>query len=92
MSDVRNALMMLQKALPGLPMGSELHNDVLKAVTNISKHMDATDKGPNKGIDIQSMIQQAKGMNQASPQAALIKAMGAGGAPPAGGGAPAPAM
>lgn len=84
MSDIRNAVMALQKSLPGIPMGSPLHAAVTKSIESISKHLDPTDKIANKGTDIQALIQQAKSMSQNSPQASVLKAMGPqGGAPPA---------
>jgi hypothetical protein len=88
MSSVRNALNDLQKALPGIPMGTELHTSVLKAVGDISKHLDSTDKEPNKGVDIQQLAMRAREMSQASPQAALLKAISGG----QGGGPQPPAM
>lgn len=83
MSSIRNALVDLQKALPGIPMGSQLHAAILKAVESISKHIDSTDTAPNKGVDIQQLAMRAREMSQASPQAALLKAIsgGQGGAP-----------
>jgi len=93
MSEVRNALVALQKALPMIPMGSDLHKAVLKAVGDIGKHLDPADKEANKGIDIQTLLQQAKAQSQAAPQAALLKAMGGGAAaPPPAGAAPPPQL
>ena len=69
MSLVRNALEMLQKALPMIPMGSPAHADLLKAVASISKHMEH-DAG-NKGVDLQSLLQMARQASQQSPIQAL---------------------
>lgn len=69
MSLVRNALEMLQKALPLIPMGSPQHSDLLKAVSSISKHMDSSEG--NKGVDIQSLLQMARQASQQSPVQAL---------------------
>jgi len=52
---VHTALEALQKALPQLPMGTPMHAAVLKAVTDISKHMD---KGGTEGGDKSAIIQQ----------------------------------
>lgn len=76
MADIRNALVGMQKALPGIPMGSELHSAVLKAVADISKHLDPTDKESNKGIDLQALVQQARASAQNSPGNSLARAMG----------------
>lgn len=69
MSLVRNALEMLQKALPLIPMGSPQHADLLKAVSTISKHMESNEG--NKGIDLQSLLQMARQASQQSPVQAL---------------------
>lgn len=69
MSLIRNALEMFQKALPMIPMGSPLHGDVLKATSSISKHMEHGEG--NKGVDMQSLLQMARGASQQSPVQAL---------------------
>jgi len=84
---VKMALEALQKALPGLPMGSELHTEVLKAVGGIAKHLEQSQG------DAGSVLQQLSAMAkqaQADPQrAAMLRALSPqpGGAPP-----PAPPM
>lgn len=84
LTSVKTGLEALQKALTGLPMGSPLHAAVLKAVSDISKHLD--EAGPQAGGNpqavIQQLIQMARGANQ-QPQAAAMDKMGmGGGAPP----------
>lgn len=59
------ALEALQKALPLLPMGSELHTSVLKAVTDISKRMGAA--GGGKGEMLQELAALAKAQTAAPP-------------------------
>ena len=76
LSDIRNAVVALQKSLLGIPMGSELHAAVLKSVESISKHLDPSDKGPNKGVDLQALIQQAQQAAKSSPQNAVLRAAG----------------
>ena len=39
MSQVKLAVEMLQKSLVGIPMGSPLHNDVMKAISSLSKNI-----------------------------------------------------
>lgn len=51
MLDVRNALQLLQRALPNIPMGSPIHGDILDVVRKLSKH--AAEEGP------QSMLNQS---------------------------------
>lgn len=81
MSLVRNALEMLQKALPMIPMGSPQHESLLKAVTMLAKGMDHNEG--NKGIDLQSLLQMARQSSQQSPVQALNRMSPAPNAPPA---------
>lgn len=48
MTMVTNALGMLQQALPGLPPGSPIHKDTLKALTSLSRHVGQTT--PTSGV------------------------------------------
>lgn len=85
MTGVKLGLEALQKALPTLPMGSDLHSSVLKAVSDISKHVGDAGAGQSGQDDaLKQMLaglaaQQAKGTN---PLAGMM--------PPGGGGAPPP--
>lgn len=65
LSLVRNGLEMFQKALPMIPMGSPQHADLLKAVQMVSKHLEQNEG--NKGVDLQSLLQMARGASQQSP-------------------------
>lgn len=79
MAKVKLGLEALQAALPLLPMGGEIHNDVMKAVSTISKHLN-TGGGDAGGGQIQQlldMIRMAK--SQGGPPMA---SPGGGGAPP----------
>lgn len=79
MAKVKVGLEALQAALPMLPMGGELHADVMKAVSSISKHL--AEGGAGGGGDqiqqLLDMIRTAK--TQGGPPAAPP----GGGAPPA---------
>lgn len=82
---VKLALEALQKALPGLPMGSPLHSAALKAVTDLSKHM-AQGQEDQSGV-IQQLAQAARQAQQAPPPQAsamanMFPGAGGGGAPP----------
>lgn len=83
-SAVKMALEALQKALPGLPMGTDLHTAVLKALTDLSKHVGES-AGDNSGV-VQQLAQMARQAQQAPQAAAAMRAMppqpGAGAAPP----------
>lgn len=80
MGDIKTALDALQKALPAIPMGTELHKAVLDAVSKIGKHMTEAANNPQmKMQNLLQMIQQAKAQQ---PNAALAGLAGGGGAPP----------
>lgn len=90
MAAVKLAVEALQKALPALPMGSDLHTAVLNALTGVTKHMD--DNGPQPGGDQSDMIQQlvalARQGQSGSPLGAMMPP--GGGAPPPGAAPPPP--
>jgi hypothetical protein len=90
MPKVHNAVQMLQDALPAVPMGTELHTAILKAIESISKHMSQNDQ--SQGLDMQSMIQMMKNASQQAPMQALARMYpsggGAGPAMPGAGGPP----
>ena len=69
LSLVRNGLEMFQKALPMIPMGSPQHADLLEAVQMVSKHLEQNEG--NKGVDLQSLLQMARGASQQSPVQAV---------------------
>lgn len=81
MQDVQNAVRMLEKALPQIPMGSPLHTEILSATTKLAKHM-SSGQG-HQGLELQSLLQMARQASQASPMAALSKLMPPQGAAPA---------
>lgn len=87
-SKVREALTILQEALPGIPMGTEAHTAILKSVESVGKHMTEMANSPQMKMQVlQQMMKQAQGQR---PNAALAALSGGhGGAPPPGGaGAP----
>jgi hypothetical protein len=93
MTSVKIGLEALQKALPQLPMGSELHSDVMKAISNISKHL--SDQAGQGGGQIQQLMELMRAAKTGGGQpnmAAMMPGGGAaaGGAPPPPGGAPPP--
>jgi hypothetical protein len=105
LSDVKTALEALQRALPSIPMGTELHNAVLDSVKKIGAHMNEAQDNPQ--MKLQSLLQMMQRLKAAAPNAALAGmggqqqppqppalggAEGAGGAPPMPGGAAAGAM
>ena len=82
MSKVKLGLEALQTALPTLPMGSQLHNAVLKAIGDISKHMQ---ESPNdSSAVIQQLVQLARQQQQQPQQQSAMRAMMPGGGAPQG--------
>jgi hypothetical protein len=76
---VHIGLKALNASLVGLPMGSDLHTAVMKAVIEIGKHL-----GKAQADEVekkQAMLQQLKEM-QEQPQAAMLQRMAAGGGQP----------
>lgn len=84
MTQLKIGLEALNKALGGLPIGSEVSKAVHDAVVKIGKHLPGGGAGPQ---DPQAMIQQLAlaardAKTQPNPMAAMMGG-GAGGAPPA---------
>ena len=82
MAKVKIAVGILQEALGTLPLGSEMHTEILKAVSNITKHMDGG------GVSPSEMIQQMSALAQKARAAPPAVPSLQGGAPPPGAGAP----
>ena len=97
-SKIKLGLEQLQAGLPGVPMGTPLHEAVLKAITTIGKHLTEMQDSPQmKMQNLLAMVQKAR---QQQPSQALAGMMGPGaphppgpgGAPPMPGMAPPPPM
>lgn len=69
LSDVRLALEALQKALPSVPMGTELHKAVLDAIKKIGTHMTEMQDSPQ--MKMQNLMQMMQRARQAQPNQAL---------------------
>ncbi len=90
LAKVKLAMEALQDSLAGLPMGSDLHAEVLKTLTGLTKKMQS--EAPPQGQDQNAIIQQLVAMQRqggASPQAGAMQAMFPGGGAPPGGAPPA---
>lgn len=68
---VRNAIEMLQAALPEIPFGSEEHKLVIDFIAKVGKHVG--DKGNNPGLDLQALLQHAKQKAESAPQKAMMR-------------------
>jgi hypothetical protein len=72
----------LQKALPQLPMGSALHQSVLKAIGDIGKHMEKEGAaGGDQMAAIQQLMELARNA-KTQPNMAGMMPGGAGAPPP----------
>lgn len=72
MSDVRNAVKMLETALPQIPMGTPLHAEILNATKSLLKHLHPGDQ--SSGLELMSLLQMARHAAQAQPMQALQRA------------------
>lgn len=73
MAQVREAVSLLQMALPNVPMGSALHKSVLKCITDLSKNAPASEASPGiQNTAIQDLASQQK---QMAPMVALMRSM-----------------
>lgn len=69
--DVRNAVQMLEKALPNIPMGTPLHSDILQVTVKLSKHLKPEEA--SSGLQIQSLLQQARQTSKSAPMQAMAR-------------------
>jgi len=101
MSKMREAIKLIEMALPQLPPGTEAHKNTIDALGKLSKAFPATEEVPGvQKTQLQGLGDQAQ--KSAMMQAVLRMLAGAGGAggaapggggsPMPGGGSPAPAM
>jgi hypothetical protein len=90
MQDVQNAVKMLEKALPMIPMGSPLHEKIHKVTLELSKELTSGQENP--ALQLQSLVQMMRQSAQSQPMNALGRMYPGAGAntPPATGGAPTP--
>ncbi len=71
MTDVRNAVQMLEKALPNIPMGTPLHEEIMKATSGLVKKLSQGDE--NQALQLQSLVQLMRQKSQQQPMAALSR-------------------
>jgi hypothetical protein len=81
-AQIREALQLLQHALPNVPVGSELHDAVLSTITKLTKVAPASEASP--GIQKTAAIANAQQTQQEQPMASLMRALGGPGANPSG--------
>lgn len=90
MTSLKLGLEALQKALPQLPMGSEVHSAVLKAISDIGKHLAQGGQGSgDQSAGIQQLVEMMRNSKQQPDMASMMPGGGppggdAGGMPPGG--------
>ncbi len=91
MSKVREAIKLIELALPGLPPGTEAHKNTIDALGKLSKAFPASEEVPGvQNTQLQALQQQAQ---KSAMMQALMRAMqGAGGPATPPQQAPPPAM
>ena len=83
---VKQAVTLLSKALPELPVGSEIHKVVTDSVAKLAKH--APETQGTQGIDMATIRDLQHQAQSAAPMVALMRAMGQHQQPPGAPGAP----
>lgn len=82
MTAVTAGLELLQKALPQLPMGSKIHQSVMKAISDIGKHMAEEGGGQDKAALMQQLVELARNAKVNPNAQAALPGAGPGGPPP----------
>ena len=92
LTKIKTAVEMLQQALPSIPMGTPLHQDILDVTKKLAKHLGDA-KGGNESNQMQALLAAIKQTQQQAPQNAMARMFPQQGAPatPGGGAAPPPA-
>lgn len=89
MSKVREAINLLEMALPAMPIGSEPHTAVVKALPSLSKAFPASESVPGiQNTQLQALQKKAQESQMLQQVTRALGAQGGGGAP---GGPQAPA-
>lgn len=77
MTKVREAINLLEVALPGIPVGTDPHKAILSAIQGLSKTVPASEAIP--GVQMATLAGLAQQAQQSGPLQALTRAMGQGG-------------
>ncbi len=77
MAKVREAVRIMEKALPGLQVGSKPYEAVVESIRKISKEIPATEAMP--GITNATLMGLQRDAREGAQQQALMRAMGQGG-------------
>lgn len=68
---VRNAVQLLEEALPIIPLASPLHQKVMKVAGELAKELAAGNE--NKALELQSLVAALRTAQQQQPVAALSR-------------------
>ena len=71
MLSVRNAVKMLEQALPLIPMGTPLHEKIHKVALDLSKELTQGEENP--ALQMQQLVQMLRMASQQQPMGALSK-------------------
>jgi hypothetical protein len=71
MLSVRNAVKMLEQALPLIPMGSPMHEKIHKVALELSKELTQGEENP--ALQMQQLVQMMRQASQQQPMSALGK-------------------
>ena len=74
------ALKALQSSLDGIPIGSELHNEIITAIQKIGKHLPQGGQGGDPNAMVQQLAAMAKDARQNPAQMGALQGMAGGGA------------
>ncbi|SRR5260221_12117873 len=78
---IKNALIMLETALPNVPMESPLHAAVRTSINALAKHLPAGGGPQSEGLQSSMMRDLALRHQQTSPMIAAMQSRGPSGAP-----------
>lgn len=70
-AQVREAVRILQMALPNLPMGDPLHKEVTRAIGGLAKHAPAAEAAP--GVQNSALLDLQRNAQQQQPLMALMR-------------------
>lgn len=74
MSKVREAINLLETALPAIPIGTDSHKSVLSAIQSLSKSVPASEAVP--GVQMSTLAGLQQEAQQQAPLQALVRSMG----------------
>src|SRR5258708_23586570 len=77
MSVVREAVKLLEQALPKLPTGSDPYKSVLSAIQSVSRHVTPAEESP--GVQKTALSNLAADAQKSAPMQALMRSLGGAG-------------